>query len=113
MIENINMDYIRTARAKGLSEKAVIWKHAFRNSIIPIITHFASLLPRLVSGAIIVETIFAIPGMGRMTYNACVQVDVPTVMAIFTISAILTMLGILFSDLLYAVADPRISYTER
>ena len=113
MIENINMDYIRTARAKGLSEKVVIWKHAFRNSVIPIITHFANLLPRLVSGAIIIETIFSIPGMGRMSYNACVQVDVPTIMAVFTISAILTMLGILFSDILYAIADPRISYSKR
>lgn len=113
MIENINMDYIRTARAKGLAEKVVVWKHAFKNSILPIVTHFASLLPRLVSGAIITETIFSIPGMGRLTYIASLQVDHPTIMAVFTLSAILTMLGILLADILYVVVDPRISYSKR
>ncbi len=113
MIENISMDYIRTARAKGLPEKVVIWKHAFRNSILPIVTHFASLLPRLVSGAIITETIFSIPGMGRLTFIASLQVDHPTIMALFTLSAILTMLGILLADILYVIVDPRISYSKR
>ncbi len=113
MIENIRLDYIRTARAKGLPEKVVIWKHAFRNSILPIVTHFASLLPRLISGAIITETIFSIPGMGRLTFIASIQVDHPTIMAVFTLSAILTMLGILLADILYAIVDPRISYSRR
>ncbi len=113
MIENINMDYIRTARAKGLSEKVVIWKHAFRNSILPIVTHFATLLPRLVSGAVITETIFSIPGMGRLTFLASIQVDRPTIMAVFTLSAILTMLGILIADILYVIVDPRISFSKR
>jgi len=113
MIETINMDYIRTARAKGLPESIVIWKHALRNSIIPILTHFASLLPRLVGGAVILETIFSIPGMGRLTFQAAFQVDHPTVMAVFTLAAILSVLGILMADILYAIADPRISFTKR
>lgn len=113
MIETINQDYIRTARAKGLSEHTVIWKHALRNSILPILTHFSSLLPHLVGGAIIIESIFSIPGMGRLTFKAATIADHPTVMAVFTIGAILSVLGILMADILYAIADPRISFSKR
>jgi peptide/nickel transport system permease protein len=113
MIDNVEMDYIRTARAKGLSENVVIWKHAFRNSILPVITHFASLLPRLVSGAVILETIFAIPGVGRLAIQASFGYDHPVIIAILTITALLTLFGVLLSDILYAVADPRITFSRQ
>jgi peptide/nickel transport system permease protein len=110
MLEVIRQDYIRTARAKGLPEKLVIFKHALRNSIIPIITIMGSLLPAMFGGSIIIENIFSIPGMGQLGFEAVLSRDYPTVMAIATISALLTLVGILISDLLYVWADPRISY---
>ncbi|MEM1000958.1 MAG: ABC transporter permease [Bacteroidota bacterium] len=113
MIDTVDMDYIRTARAKGLRERTVIWKHAMRNSILPIITHLANLLPRIVSGAVILEIIFAIPGVGRLAIQANFAYDQPVLIAILTLTAILTLLGILLSDILYAVADPRISFSKR
>lgn len=113
MIDNVEMDYVRTARAKGVSERSVIWRHAFRNSILPIITHFSSLLPRLVSGAVILETIFAIPGLGRLAVQASFSYDHPLIIAIMTITAILTLFGVLLSDILYALADPRITFSQR
>lgn len=113
MLDNVNMDYIRTARAKGLSERVVIWKHALRNSILPLVTHFASLLPRLVSGAVITESIFSIPGMGRLTLLASFSYDHPTLIAILTLGGFLTLLGILLSDILYALVDPRITFAKR
>lgn len=113
MLESINTDYIRTARAKGLSEQVVIWKHAMRNSILPLLTHFATLFPRLVGGAVITETIFAIPGMGRLTIDSAVSFDHPTLVTIFTIGSVLSLLGILVADILYTVADPRIKFTRK
>lgn len=110
MLEVIRQDYVRTARAKGLSNRVVIYKHALRNALIPIITLLAAILPNLVGGSVIVETIFSIPGMGFLSYEALVARDYPMIMAVFTISAILTLLGMLISDILYSVADPRISY---
>ncbi len=110
MLEIIRQDYIRTARAKGLSEKKVILKHALRNSLIPIITILAGLLPYLIGGSIIVETIFSIPGMGSLGFEAITGRDYPIVMAVFTISAVLTLIGILFSDILYSFVDPRITF---
>ena len=110
MLEVIRQDYIWTARAKGLPEKLVIFKHALRNSIIPIITIMGSLLPAMFGGSIIIENIFSIPGMGQLGFEAVLSRDYPTVMAIATISALLTLVGILISDLLYVWADPRISY---
>lgn len=110
MLEVIRQDYIQTARAKGLQERIVIFKHAFRNSLIPLLTLLASLLPATIGGSVIVETIFEIPGMGRLAFEAVLQRDYPTIMGIFTISSVLTLLGFLFSDLLYAWADPRISF---
>ncbi|MCS7076367.1 MAG: ABC transporter permease [Bacteroidia bacterium] len=113
MLENIQQDYIRTARAKGLSESRVIWKHAFRNSIIPIITLLGNILPSLVSGSVIIETIFSIPGMGKLSFNAIHARDYPTIIAVFTLSGTLTLLGMLLSDILYAIVDPRISYSKK
>jgi peptide/nickel transport system permease protein len=110
MLEVIRQDYIRTARAKGLPEKLVIFKHAMRNSIIPIITLMGYLLPGMLGGSIIIESIFSIPGMGQLSFEAVLSRDYPVVMAIATISAMLTLLGILISDLLYVWADPRITY---
>ncbi len=109
MLEVIRQDYVRTARAKGLSEWTVIMKHALRNGLIPLITLFAGLLPGLVAGSIIVEYIFSIPGMGSLSILALTSRDKPLMMALFSMAAILTLIGILISDLLYAVVDPRIS----
>lgn len=113
MLETIRQDFIRTARAKGLSEWRVIVVHAVRNSLIPIITLLAGILPSLIGGSVIVETIFSIPGMGELSYRALVARDYPMIMAIFTLSAVLTLVGILLADILYAVVDPRISYGKR
>lgn len=108
MLEVISQQYIMTARAKGLSEKKVIFVHAFRNSLIPLITLMATLLPGLLGGTVIVESIFSIPGMGMLAYEAILSRDIPVIMAITTISAVLTLVGILVADLLYSLVDPRI-----
>ena len=110
MIEAIRQDYVRTARAKGLPERVVVLKHALRNSLIPVVTLFASILPILIGGSVIVETIFDIPGMGKYAYEGLLQRDYFIVMATTTLSAVLTLIGILLSDLTYALVDPRISY---
>lgn len=110
MLEVIRQDYIRTARAKGLPEKLVIFKHAFRNSIIPIVTLLGYLLPAMLGGSVIIESIFSIPGMGQLGFEAVLSRDYPVVLAIATISALLTLLGLLISDLLYVWVDPRITY---
>jgi peptide/nickel transport system permease protein len=110
MLEVIRQDYIRTARAKGLPEKLVVFKHAMRNSLIPIITIMGSLLPGMFGGSVIIESIFSIPGMGQLGFEAVLSRDYPVVLAIATISAFLTLFGILVSDLLYVWADPRIGY---
>lgn len=113
MLEVIRQDYIRTARAKGVTEKLVVYKHALRNSLIPIITILAGLLPALVGGSIIVETIFTIPGIGQLAFQALTERDYPVILAEFTLSAVLTMLGILLADVLYSVVDPRIAFNKR
>jgi peptide/nickel transport system permease protein len=110
MMDVLRQDYIRTARAKGLSERTVIFKHAMRNSIIPIVTILSGLLPGLIGGAVITETIFNIKGMGQLGYNAVLARDYPVIMAVAVLSAVLTLVGILLSDILYAVVDPRIKY---
>ncbi len=110
MMDTIRQDYIRTARAKGLAEKAVIFKHALRNSLIPVVTLFASVLPILIGGSVVVERVFDIPGMGRYAYEGLVQRDYNIIMATTTFSAFATLLGILCSDITYAIVDPRISY---
>ena len=113
MLEIIRQDYIRTARAKGLSEKTVILKHALRNSLIPIITILAYVLPLMISGSVIIETIFTIPGMGSLAFEAILARDFPIVMSVFTISAVLTLVGILVADIAYSLVDPRISFHGR
>jgi peptide/nickel transport system permease protein len=107
----IRSDYIRTARAKGLGEAAVVLKHAVRNGIIPIITLLGTTLPAIVGGSIIVESVFSIPGIGWLTIESIQQRDYNVVIGLSLIVAVLTMIGILVSDLLYAVIDPRISYS--
>jgi peptide/nickel transport system permease protein len=113
MLEVVRQDFIRTARAKGLSERLVIYRHALRNSLIPIITLMADVLPALIGGSIVIETIFGIPGMGQLSWEAVTSRDYPLIMAIFTISALLTLAGILLADFLYTVVDPRIAYGKR
>jgi peptide/nickel transport system permease protein len=108
MLETLSQDYIRTARAKGLPERQVIGRHALRNSLIPVITLFGTLLPALIGGSVIVEQIFSLPGMGNLSFTAILSRDYPVIMAITTLVAVLTMLGMLISDLLYCAADPRI-----
>ena len=107
-LEVLNADYIRTARAKGLPEKKVIYYHAFRNTLIPLVTFIGGSLPGLFAGALITETLFAIPGIGYISYNAMVAGDIPFSMFYMTFLAILTLLGNLISDILYAVVDPRV-----
>ena len=108
MLEVLNADYIRTARAKGLSEKKVIYSHAFRNTLIPLVTMVGGSLPGLFSGALITETLFAINGIGYISYQAMVAGDIPFSMFYMTFIALLTLLGNLISDILYAVVDPRV-----
>jgi len=108
MLEVIRQDYIMTARAKGLSERDVIYKHALRNALLPAITILGLSIPGLIGGSVIFETIFAIPGMGQLFFMSVMARDYPTVMGILLIGAILTLLGNLIADLCYAVADPRI-----
>jgi peptide/nickel transport system permease protein len=108
MLEVIREDYVRTAQAKGLTERVVIFKHAFRNALLPIITLLAFLLPAMFGGSVIIESIFSIPGMGQLGFEAVLSRDYPVIMAITTISALLTLVGLLLSDILYAALDPRI-----
>ena len=111
MLEVLNADYIRTARAKGLSEHKVIYKHAFRNTLIPLVTIFAGILPGLFGGAMITETIFSIDGIGKAAYKAVTMGDIPFVMAYNLFLSVLTVIGTLLSDLMYAVVDPRVKLT--
>ncbi|MFH1541029.1 MAG: ABC transporter permease [Elusimicrobiota bacterium] len=110
MLEVLNQDYIRTARAKGLSESTVIFKHALRNALIPVVTIIGLTIPDLIGGSFIFETIFAWPGMGRLGYEAIMARDYPVIMAVGTVVAILTLLGNLIADISYAYVDPRIRY---
>jgi peptide/nickel transport system permease protein len=107
-LEVLNADYIRTARAKGLSENKVIYRHAFRNTMIPLVTMFAGILPGLFSGAMITETVFSIPGIGKLAYDALIVADVPFIMGYNMFIAVLTVIGILLTDIMYAVVDPRV-----
>ena len=108
MLEVLNSDYIRTARAKGLKERVVIYKHAFRNTMIPLVTSLAGLLPGLFSGAIITEQIFNLPGIGNTAYKAMIVGDVPVIMGYNMFLALLSIIGVLLADLMYAVVDPRV-----
>ncbi len=108
MLEVINQDYILTARAKGLSERLVIMRHALRNALLPVITILGLSVPGLIGGSVIFESIFAIPGMGKLFYDAVMMRDYPLIMGVLVIGAVLTLLGNMLADIGYAVADPRI-----
>lgn len=110
MLEVLNADYIRTARAKGLAERKVIGKHGFRNTLIPIVTFIGGSIPSLFAGAIITEGIFSIPGLGKAALDAVGNKDLPFLMGYLMFMAVLTLIGTLISDILYAVVDPRIRY---
>jgi len=108
MLEVIRQDYITTAKSKGLSTRTVIFKHALRNALLPVITILGLSIPGLIGGSVIFETIFAIPGMGQLFYASVMARDYPTIMGILVIGAVLTLVGNLIADLSYALADPRI-----
>ena len=108
MLEVLNSDYIRTARAKGLAENKVIYKHAFRNTLIPVVTSLAGLIPSLFSGAMITETVFGLDGIGKYALNAMQQADIPVIMTYNMFLAILSVTGVLLADLMYMVVDPRV-----
>ena len=105
-----DQDYIRTAKAKGLGTTSIVWKHTFKNSLLPIITLFASVFPSMISGSVVIEQIFSIPGMGKMMIDAIQFKDFPVVFTIVMMSSILTMIGYLVADILYAWIDPRITF---
>ncbi|MBP9023546.1 MAG: ABC transporter permease [Spirochaetes bacterium] len=107
-LEVLNKQFIISARAKGLTEKRVIFVHAFRNSMIPLVTMIGMLIPSLFGGSVIIESIYSLPGLGMMVFEAFLSRDLPVIMAITMFSAVLTLLGILFSDILYSVVNPKI-----
>jgi peptide/nickel transport system permease protein len=110
MLDVKMQDYVRTARAKGVSERVVILKHILRNSIIPIVTNLGLLLPALIGGSVIIETIFSLPGLGYLGYQAVLARDYPVVLALLSVSSALTLIGILISDIALVLVDPRISF---
>jgi peptide/nickel transport system permease protein len=111
MQEVVRQDYIRTAMAKGVSPRTILWKHAFRNTLIPLVTLMGLTLPGLFSGAVILEQIFQWPGMGRLYFEAIGQRDYNVVMGLTLMFSVLTLLGNLLADVLYAVVDPRVTYS--
>jgi len=112
MLENARQDFVRTARAKGVPERTVILRHMLRNSLIPMVTIVAGVLPGLIGGSVLIENIFSIPGLGQLGYQAVLARDYPVVLALFAAAVALTQLGILLADLLLAVVDPRITFAE-
>jgi peptide/nickel transport system permease protein len=110
MMEVLTEDYVRTARAKGASQRRVLFRHALRNALIPIITLLGLSLPTIVGGAVITETVFNYPGMGLLTYSAATQTDVPVLLGTTLVATVATVVGSLIADLLYAVVDPRVRY---
>lgn len=111
MLEVVSEDYVRTARAKGLSERVIIYKHALRNALLPVITNLSLILPGLFGGAVIIETVFSWPGLGLLAIRAINQRDYPVIMAFNTIGAVLVVISILLVDLVYVLVDPRIKYS--
>ncbi|MBK7874086.1 MAG: ABC transporter permease [Saprospiraceae bacterium] len=112
MLDVLRQDFVRTARAKGLPENKVIWRHAFRNALFPVITIFAAVFPAAIAGSVVIEVIFNIPGMGKLTIDAINTRDYPVVYTVLMLSAVLTMIGILVADIMYAMLDPRVSYSK-
>jgi peptide/nickel transport system permease protein len=109
----LGQDYIRTAWAKGLPQNKVVWKHAFRNALLPVLTLFANVFPYAIAGSVVVEVVFSIPGMGRLTLDAIYARNFPIVYTVVMLSAVMTMIGYLVVDVLYAAVDPRITYKSR
>ena len=112
LLETLGLDFIRTARAKGLSERVVLYRHAFRNSVMPLITVMANVLPGLISGAVIIETIFGINGMGKLTIDSVYARDRELLMSLTLVASLLQLVGNLLADMSYAVADPRVSFVD-
>ncbi|EIJ81856.1 oligopeptide ABC transporter permease [Bacillus methanolicus PB1] len=110
MIEVINQDYMRTARAKGFNERKVIYNHGLKNGLIPIITIFGLMIPGFIGGAVVVESVFGWPGLGKLFIDSAFQRDYPVIMALTVISAVFVVISNLFADILYAIFDPRIEY---
>jgi peptide/nickel transport system permease protein len=110
LLETLGQDYVRTARAKGLRERVVVYRHAFRNSLMPLITVASHILPGMIAGAVIIETIFGLPGMGRLTVEAALAQDRELLMALTLIATVLQLVSFLIADVCYAIADPRVSY---
>jgi peptide/nickel transport system permease protein len=111
MLEVLSQDYVRTARAKGMSERRVVYLHALRNAVIPLITLVGLELPSLVAGGLVVEVVFSWPGIGKLLYERALQTDYSTVLGVTTFAALLVVAGNLLADVLYAVLDPRIRYS--
>ena len=109
-LEVIHQDYIRTARAKGLDDKRVVYRHVFKNTLIPVLTLLGILLPTLIGGSVILEYIFSWPGIGQLFFEAVMSRDYPTVMGLSFMTAVLVLLSTLIADLLCAWVDPRITY---
>jgi len=110
MLETLRSDFVRTARAKGCPESVVILRHAFRNSLLPVITILAMVIPAMIGGSVVVETLFSIPGMGRLMFEAVTTRDYNVIMAVATLTGILNLVALLLADIGYAMADPRISF---
>jgi len=109
-LEVMNQDFIRTARSKGLSEDTITWRHAFKNASIPVVTMLGGSIPGLLAGAFVIENVFGLPGMGSYGINAIMRRDYPAMMAVVFFSSIMAMVGILISDILYAIIDPRVKF---
>lgn len=110
MLDNFNADYVRTAKAKGVPRRDVVFRHVFRNSLLPLITMFVSIFPGMLSGAVVVERVFSIPGMGSLMLDAISLRDAEIILANATIVGFVTLLALLLADILYAAADPRVTY---
>jgi peptide/nickel transport system permease protein len=110
MIETLSQDYVRALRARGIGERAIVWKHALRNAALPLVTLFASVFPLAIGGSVIIESIFGLPGMGRYAYEGVLMRDSNVVFATTMLSAVMTLAGILVADVLYALCDPRVRH---
>ena len=110
MLDNFNMDYVRTAKAKGVASRNIIFAHVFRNSLLPLITMFVSIFPAMLAGSVVIEMIFTVPGMGRLTLESINLRDRELLLANTMMISAVNLLALLLADILYAFADPRISF---
>jgi peptide/nickel transport system permease protein len=113
LINELEQDYIRTAKAKGLSSSRVLWKHAVRNAMLPVITTFVNVFPAATAGSVIVETIFSYDGMGIAAYEAVIGRDYPVIVCIFSLAGLMSMIAYFIADILYVMVDPRIRYRAK